>query len=345
MEPTGGRRRARRLGDEHARHAQRPDEHEHVRVEGDDVAELELAVEDEVAAVPEDGDEGERSAGSRRAAGRSRGGAPPAASGRARRRPRGRGGRDCSPSAPKPFTDAHAGDALLDHAREVAELLLQAEGHGLDLLREARRRHVEERQRAQREHGEHHVLQRHHDDDGDQDERARDRERDEDHDLVDLLDVAVRARHELAGLGLVVEREVQSLEVREQPLAQVGLGPVRDAERGVAAQTRTERLEHTDGEHDHHVHDDDLAVAGEDAVVDGVGGEQGDRDLGRGPHRSGRHAGHDPARLAAQRAAHEAPAGLPRLELVVHVPFPSGAPRGGSEVGRRLAGYQCDSRT
>ena len=33
------------------------------------------------------------------------------------------------------------------------------------------------------------------------------------------------------------------------------------------------------------------------------------------------------------------------LELVVHVPFPSGAPRGGSEVGRRLAGYQCDSRT
>ena len=34
------------------------------------------------------------------------------------------------------------------------------------------------------------------------------------------------AGHELAGLGLVVEREVQPLEVREQPVAQVGLDAV-----------------------------------------------------------------------------------------------------------------------
>ena len=51
-------------------------------------------------------------------------------------------------------------------------------------------------------------------------------ERDQhDHDHVDLVDVGVRAGHELAGLGLVVEREVQPLEVGEQPLAQVGLDP------------------------------------------------------------------------------------------------------------------------
>ena len=55
-------------------------------------------------------------------------------------------------------------------------------------------------------------------------------------DWLDLLDVGVGARHELTGLGLVVEREVQALEVREQPVAQVGLDPVRDAERGVAAE-------------------------------------------------------------------------------------------------------------
>ena len=44
-----------------------------------------------------------------------------------------------------------------------------------------------------------------------------------------MLDVGVGARHELAGLGLVVEREVQPLEVREQALAQVGLDAERDA--------------------------------------------------------------------------------------------------------------------
>jgi len=40
-----------------------------------------------------------------------------------------------------------------------------------------------------------------------------DRERDEDDGLVDLEDVGVRPGHELARLGLVVERECMPLEV------------------------------------------------------------------------------------------------------------------------------------
>jgi hypothetical protein len=53
------RRHARRHRDHHPAHAQRPDEHEDVRVEGDELADLHLAVEHEVAAVPEDHHEGD----------------------------------------------------------------------------------------------------------------------------------------------------------------------------------------------------------------------------------------------------------------------------------------------
>ena len=139
------------------------------------------------------------------------------------------------PLRAEPLHDPHARDALLDHSREVAELLLELERDGRDATGEARRGDVEERKRAQGEQRERDALQHHHDDDADEDERARRGERDEHHDLVDLLDVADRAGHQLSGLGLVVEGEVQPLEVREQALPEVGLRPVRDPEGGVAA--------------------------------------------------------------------------------------------------------------
>ena len=79
-------------------------------------------------------------------------------------------------------------------------------------------------------------------------DRARDRQRDEQDDVVDLLDVGVRVRHQLAGLGLVVEREVQALEVRDEPHADVGLDAPRQAERGVAPQPGADRLHRADGD-------------------------------------------------------------------------------------------------
>ena len=43
VDPPGRRRRTRQLPDEHADHAQRPDQHQHVEVGGDDVADVEVA--------------------------------------------------------------------------------------------------------------------------------------------------------------------------------------------------------------------------------------------------------------------------------------------------------------
>ena len=97
---------------------------------------------------------------------------------------------------------------------------------------------------------------------------------------LDLLDVGVRPRHELTGLGLVVEREVQALQVREEPLAQVGLGPQRDPERGVAAEAgarspgRRRPATIASVERDHLA-----AVALAHAVVDRGRREQRDREL------------------------------------------------------------------
>ena len=54
-------------------------------------------------------------------------------------------------------------------------------------------------------------------------DRARDRERDQQHGVVDLLDVGVGVGHQLTGLRPVVEREVQRLEVGDEPHAQVAL--------------------------------------------------------------------------------------------------------------------------
>ena len=87
-----------------------------------------------------------------------------------------------------------------------------------------------------------------HDDDGDHRQDAGDRQRDQQHDVVDLLDVGVRVRHQLAGLRAVVEREVQTLQVRDETHAQVGLDAVRELERGVAAEAGADGLHRADDE-------------------------------------------------------------------------------------------------
>ena len=56
VDPARPGRRPRGLGDEHADHAQRPDQHQDVQVVSEDVTHLEPAVEHLVTAVPEDRD-------------------------------------------------------------------------------------------------------------------------------------------------------------------------------------------------------------------------------------------------------------------------------------------------
>ena len=60
VDAAGRRRRTRELPQQHADHPQREDQHEHVRVGRDDVADRQVAVEHLVPAVPEDADDAER---------------------------------------------------------------------------------------------------------------------------------------------------------------------------------------------------------------------------------------------------------------------------------------------
>jgi hypothetical protein len=97
-------------------------------------------------------------------------------------------------------------------------------------LREAPPEQVHERQRAEREQGQqrmdagHDRRHRHHD------HEVAERERDQRDEVLDLQQIAVRARHQLAGLRAVVVAEVQAQHLREHALAQGGLGPAPFAE-------------------------------------------------------------------------------------------------------------------
>ncbi len=213
--------------------------------------------------------------------------------------------------------DADPRDALLDDPRVVAELLLELERHRVQPVGEAGGRHGEQGQRPECEHREEHVVEDHDEDHAGEEEGGGDREGQEDDDEVDLLDVGVGAGHELAGLGAVVEREVELLQVGEQPLAQVGLDPVRDAERGVSPRCGPEGLDHPDPEDGQRVQDDLVPVALQDALVDGRCGEQRTGQARRGPEATGGDPEGEPAALRAEGGAHEPPAVPARLMLLL----------------------------
>ena len=222
----------------------------------------------------------------------------------------------------EPLHDADARDRLLDHAGEVAQLLLQREVHRLDLVREAVRRELEqrhEREHHQREAGR--VVEEDPDHD-DHRERARRRQREQDHHGLDLLDVGVGPGHQLAGLRFVVESEVQALEMGEEPLAQVRLGAQRDPEGRVPPESGADRLDHADGEHDEHEAHRRAGVALHHPLVDRGGREQRDRDLRGSPEEPRGHAAEHPRALGSDRLVHEAPPGPSGRPLAVHVPPP-----------------------
>ena len=147
-------------------------------------------------------------------------------------------------------------------------------------------------------------------------------------------------RHELPGLRLVVIREVQQLEMGEEPGAEVGLHAVRHAERAVAAHAHARALEHA--------HEDDQArvleglprVAGHDPLVHGGGDEQRDRQLGARPQQRGEHAEDEQTPLGAERITEEAPS-LPAQHLVaVGQPLRTATHTTSNTAYRRRSGYQ-----
>ena len=174
---------------------------------------------------------------------------------------------------------------------------------------EARRGDIEQRQRGEAEQREAGAAQHEDHDHRDHRQRARDRQRDEQHHLLDLLDVGVRARHELTGLRLVVEREMQLLQMRDEPHAQFGLHAEREPERGVAAHCAVlpdlHEADHDDG---HGVANAGGLVPGDDPVVDCVRGEQRDHDARSGEHQGRADARDEPGRMGDEQPAQEPPA-------------------------------------
>ncbi len=312
VDATRGRGRAGQLADEHADHAQRPDQHDHVEVRRDDVADREVVVQHLVAAVPEDADEPERR---QQVDERHEVGAQPRAVHRAVvdavglfREPTALQALDA-----ETLHDAHTGDALLDDARDVGELLLQLHADRVHAVVEAGRGEVEQRQQTEREQREARAAQQQDHDDRGHLDRARDRQRDQQDHVVDLLDVGVRVRHQLAGLGLVVEREVEPLQVRDEPHADVGLDPPCETERGVAAQSGPDRLHRADPDDRGSERQGDPRAAARDAVVDRLAREQRHRHPRRGPHQPGDDPEDHQLRVGANRLLHEAPALLTGL--------------------------------
>ena len=134
-------------------HPQRPDQHEHVDVEGDQLADGEVAVEHLVAAVPEHGDQAEggqevedgHEAGpdARRAHG------PVVDAARCARRMRSA----WMGSAPKPLTTRMPVTVSSTTVATPASSCCSSSDDGVDARREALGRHVDERQGAEGEQG------------------------------------------------------------------------------------------------------------------------------------------------------------------------------------------------
>ena len=144
VDASCGTRRARRLRDELAGEAQRQDQHHDVEVEGDEVADLEVAVEHLMAAVPEDRRERERGQEVERG---EEAGPQPRRDERAFEHRVGFGVEaiDLELLGAEALDRPDAGDRLLDDGGQVTELLLLFQTDRRQPAREARGHHVQQR--------------------------------------------------------------------------------------------------------------------------------------------------------------------------------------------------------
>jgi hypothetical protein len=163
----------------------------------------------------------------------------------------------------EPLDDAHAGDGLLDHRRQLGLLLLDGHDGRMDALREPAGEPVDQRQRQHGEHGQHGVQREQDGDAAPHHEERRDRERDHHDEGLDLQQIAARPAHQLTRLRTVVEADVQPHEVREQLLSQHRLGEAALAEGEVPARGGEDGDDHA-GDHDqagpHHERPEPLTI-------------------------------------------------------------------------------------
>ena len=101
--------------------------------------------------------------------------------------------------------------------------------------------------------------------------------------------------------------------MRELPVAEIGLDPVAEAERGVTTEREAEGLHDADHEDEERVPHDGIAVVGDDPVVDRRRREQRDGEARRGPDDRGQHCEPEQAHALAQRVGEEPPPAMPQV--------------------------------
>ena len=304
VDPLESDRGALTPGDRHAEHAQRAHEQGDVEVELDELAEREVAVDHLHAAEAEHGDQAElRHQFDRRQVLRP----DPRRLDRLALDVVGLlaqlGGLHALGA--EALDDPHPTDGLLDHGGEIGLLRLHGEHGRVDRLGEPPAGDVHERQGRQGHDGEQRVGDQQDDGDGDDHRRVRQRDRDHHDEALDLVEIARRPAHQLAGLRPVVVADVQRHDVAEQLLAQAGLGPARFPEGVEAAERRQCTGQHAgDG---HEADPEPQVVVVGDAAVDPEAHEDRHGDLADHPEHPDRRADDQVATLGAQRGGEQRP--------------------------------------
>ena len=148
----------------------------------------------------------------------------------------------------------HTSDGLLDHGCKLRRLTLHTHDCGVKLLSEAPTEHVDQRQRCQCQHGQRRLRQEHDDHrTGNQNELAGGERDHRDH-VLEVLQVGIGSTHQIAGCIGVVEREVQPLDMREDPVTQSRLDHPAITKRHEAPQPQAHRRQDTGGNDQHRPH-------------------------------------------------------------------------------------------
>jgi hypothetical protein len=291
-DPLAGGGRALRLADPHAEHAQRHDQHRHVEVEGEELADREAVVEDHPAA-----DEEDRRLREQRHEAEDRHVERPLAVGEDAL---------CEDRVGAPLElllllaflgerldHVHADDVFLGDRRHVRHLLLDVAQHRMRDLRVAIGERDDERRDRQRDECQSPVRPEH--DRRDPDDRE-DVLEEEDQAVAEkeahCLEVHGRPRHQLSGLVAIVEAEREAQEVRVERVAHVVLDAQSLPARDEAPAHQEQGLDEADRDDDAQEHPEHLLVARADGQVDHVLRDADERDRSR-LRRGGEHDGDD----------------------------------------------------
>ena len=217
--------------------------------------------------------------------------------------------------------DAHPADRFFHDGGELCLLGLHRQHRWVDPARKPGRKDVQERQRRERDEGEQGLLYGEHDHDREHHHQVRCGDRNHHHEALDLQQVAGRPAHQLTGLGVVVIRDVQMQDVREELLAQLGLGEPALAEREPPTPGSEDAGDHGHGADEQRP--EPQRAGTEDGPVDGEAGQLGNRHLARTPQQTDDDSGDQPCALLAQHGAQESPpTGAGCLRVLRPGPFP-----------------------